>query len=150
MEKSAKRELTFKALYSGQINKEMNDEELRIFLEANNLKDRDKDEIVKDINEINDKKEEILNKISKNLKDNWSIERISKIDKALLMLAIYEIQYKEIPFKVVINEVVELAKKYGEDTSASFINGVLAKIVEENNSNGKEVAVEDNTESNEQ
>ena len=64
----------------------MNDEELRIFLEANNLKDRDKDEIVKDINEINDKKEEILNKISKNLKDNWSIERISKIDKALLML----------------------------------------------------------------
>ena len=131
MEKSAKRELTFKALYSGQINKEMNDEELRIFLEANNLKDRDKDEIVKDINEINDKKEEILNKISKNLKDNWSIERISKIDKALLMLAIYEIQYKEIPFKVVINEVVELAKKYGEDTSASFINGVLANVVKE-------------------
>ena len=109
----------------------MNDEELRIFLEANNLKDRDKDEIVKDINEINDKKEEILNKISKNLKDNWSIERISKIDKALLMLAIYEIQYKEIPFKVVINEVVELAKKYGEDTSASFINGVLANVVKE-------------------
>ena len=109
----------------------MNDEELRIFLEANNLKDRDKDEIVKDINEMNDKKEEILNKISKNLKDNWSIERISKIDKALLMLAIYEIQYKEIPFKVVINEVVELAKKYGEDTSASFINGVLANVVKE-------------------
>ena len=47
------------------------------------------------------------------------------------MLAIYEIQYKEIPFKVVINEVVELAKKYGEDTSASFINGVLANVVKE-------------------
>ena len=43
-----------------------------------------------------------------------------------------------------------MAKKYGEDSSPAFINGVLAKIVEENNSNGKEVAVEDNTESNEQ
>ena len=106
MEKSAKRELTFKILYSGQINKEMNDEELQIFLGE---------------------------KISKNLKDNWTIDRISKIDKALLILAIYEIQYKEIPFKVVINEVVELAKKYGEDTSASFINGVLANVVKELN-----------------
>ena len=133
MEKSAKRELTFKALYSGQINKEMNDEELKIFLEDNNLKDRDKEDIIKEINEINSKKEEILTKFSKNLKDNWSIDRISKIDKALLMLAIYEIQYKEIPFKVVINEVVELAKKYGEDTSASFVNGVLANVVKELN-----------------
>lgn len=133
MEKSAKRELTFKALYSGQINKEMNDEELKIFLEDNNLKDRDKEDIIKEINEINIKKEEILTKVSKNLKDNWSIDRISKIDKALLMLAIYEIQYKEIPFKVVINEVVELAKKYGEDTSASFVNGVLANVVKELN-----------------
>ena len=54
------------------------------------------------------------------------------------------------PFKIIINEVVNMAKKYGEDSSPAFINGVLAKIVEENNSNGKEVAVEDNTESNEQ
>lgn len=54
------------------------------------------------------------------------------------------------PFKIIINEVVNMAKKYGEDSSPAFFNGVLAKIVEENNSNGKEVAVEDNTESNEQ
>ncbi len=133
MEKSAKRELTFKILYSGQINKEMNQEELNIFLEENNLKDRDKEDIQKDIKLINDNIKEIMEKISKNLKDNWTIDRISKIDKALLILAIYEIQYKEIPFKVVINEVVELAKKYGEDTSASFINGVLANVVKELN-----------------
>ena len=133
MEKSAKRELTCKILYSGQINKEMNQEELNIFLEENNLKDRDKEDIQKDIKLINDNIKEIMEKISKNLKDNWTIDRISKIDKALLILAIYEIQYKEIPFKVVINEVVELAKKYGEDTSASFINGVLANVVKELN-----------------
>ena len=133
MEKSAKRELTFKILYSGQINKEMNQEELEIFLEENNLKEKDKEDIQKDINVINTNINDITANISKNLKDNWTIERISKIDKALLILAIYEIKYKEIPFKVVINEVVELAKKYGEDTSASFINGVLANVVKELN-----------------
>lgn len=133
MEKSAKRELTFKILYSSQINKEMNDEELQIFLGENNLKERDKEDIQKTINAINNNIEDITEKISKNLKDNWTIDRISKIDKALLILATYEIQYKENPFKVVINEVVELAKKYGEDTSASFINGVLANVVKELN-----------------
>ena len=44
-------------------------------------------------------------------------------------VCIYEIQYKELPFKVVINEAVELAKKYGEDSSKNFVNGVLASIV---------------------
>ena len=99
MEKSAKRELTFKILYSGQINKEMNQEELEIFLEENNLKERDKEDIQKDINVINTNINDITANISKNLKDNWTIERISKIDKALLILAIYEIKYKEIPLK---------------------------------------------------
>ncbi len=131
MEKSAKRELTFKILYSIQINKEMNEEELQALFEENNLKEKDKESIEKDINGINENINDITENISKNLKDNWTIDRISKIDKALLMLAIYEIKYKNIPFKVVINEVVELAKKYGEDTSASFINGVLANVVKE-------------------
>ena len=106
------------------------DEDYEIYTE---LKERDKEDIQKTINAINNNIEDITEKISKNLKDNWTIDRISKIDKALLILAIYEIQYKEIPFKVVINEVVELAKKYGEDTSASFINGVLANVVKELN-----------------
>ena len=133
MDKSAKRELTFKILYSIQINKEMNEEELENFLEENNIKDKEKESIKTDIKNIKDNLEDISQKISENLKDNWTIDRISKIDKALLILAIYEIQYKKIPFKVVINEVVELAKKYGEDTSASFINGVLANVVKELN-----------------
>ena len=51
---------------------------------------------------------------------------------AILKLAIYEIIYKKIPYKVVINEAVELAKKYGEDTSKVFINGILASVVKEN------------------
>lgn len=133
MDKSAKRELTFKLLYSLQIKKEVNDEEINIFLENNTSKDSDKKEIEKDIRGIIENKEEIESKISKNLKENWTIDRISKIDNSLLTLAIYEIIYKNVPFKVAINEAVELAKKYGEDTSASFINGVLANIVKELN-----------------
>ena len=133
MEKSAKRELTFKILYSLQIKKEVNEEEIQLFLEDNNLKERDKKEIEEDISNINLNLQEIQNKISANLKDNWTIDRISKIDNALLTLAIYEILYKKIPFKVAINEAVELAKKYGGDASSSFINGVLANIVKELN-----------------
>ena len=133
MEKSAKRELTFKILYSLQIKKEINNEEIELFLEDNNLREKDKKEIEEDVANINKNMEEIQNKIALYLKDNWTIDRISKIDNALLTLAIYEIMYKKIPFKVAINEGVELAKKYGGDSSSSFVNGVLANIVKELN-----------------
>lgn len=69
--------------------------------------------------------------IKKYLKD-WSFERISKIDLAILRLAIYEIKYREdIPCKVSVNEAVELAKIFGEDSSPAFINGILAEVLKE-------------------
>ena len=71
--------------------------------------------------------------ISKNLKSEWNIDRISKINISILKIAIYEIIYIKIPYKVVINEAVELAKKYGEETSPSFINGILASVIKDNN-----------------
>ena len=62
---------------------------------------------------------------------NWSIQRISKIDLAILRLAIYELMYMEdIPDKVTANEAVELAKTYGNSNSKSFVNGVIAKVIE--------------------
>ena len=70
-------------------------------------------------------------KIKGHLKD-WSFERISKIDIAILRLAIYEILYrKDIPCKVSVNEAVELAKIFSEDSSPAFINGILAEILKE-------------------
>ena len=73
-----------------------------------------------------------INSIIKScLDEKWSIERISKINLSILKLSIYEMKYKKIPIKVEINEAVELAKKYGEETSAKFINGALAKVVKE-------------------
>ena len=134
MNKSAIREETFKLLYSLEVQKEFDTEEMNIFFEDTEIEENKvKEEIIKEINEIKENEEEILKQISENLKSDWNVERISKINLALLKIAIYEILYKKIPYKVVINEVVELAKKYGEDTSSSFINGVLATVVKKNN-----------------
>ncbi len=60
----------------------------------------------------------------------WKLNRIGKVELTLLRMALYEMNYDEqTPEKVAINEAVELAKKYGADASAGFINGVLAKLV---------------------
>ncbi len=62
----------------------------------------------------------------------WKTSRMSKVDLSIIRLALYEIRYEEaIPMKVAINEAVELAKAYGTNESASFVNGVLAKFAEE-------------------
>lgn len=133
MNRSAKRELAFKLIYSLEIQKKSDKETIDLFIENNCNKDEDtKQYITKTVEGIIKNKDIIEEKIAKNLKKDWTINRISKIELAILKLAIYEIKYEEeIPFKVSINEAVELAKKYGEDQSSSFINGVLANIIKE-------------------
>jgi len=62
----------------------------------------------------------------------WKLNRIGKVDITILRLAAYEMKYDDtIPVKVSVNEAVELAKKYGGDSSPSFVNGVLARMIEE-------------------
>lgn len=131
MNRTAIREQAFKLIYSLEIQKQNNlQEAIDLFLESNEIEDKSAKEYINDaILGIEKNKEKIVEQIEKNLKKDWKIDRISKIDLAILKLAIYEIQYKELPFKVVINEAVELAKKYGEDSSKNFINGILASIV---------------------
>ena len=132
MNRSETREAAFKLLYQIEIQKEANNEDIELFFENNNIDSTESKEYIIDvISGINNNSKEILQKISKNLKEDWEVERISKVNLAILKLAIYEIDYKELPYKVVINEVVELAKKYGEEASPSFINGILASIVKE-------------------
>ncbi len=134
MNKSASRELVFKLLYSLEIQKEFDLEQFELFCETNEIKDKNTKEYMKDIIiQVNNHKQEIEELISKNLKSGWDIKRISKINVTLLKLAICEMLYKNLPYKIVINEVVELAKSYGDDTSSMFINGVLASIIKQNN-----------------
>ena len=133
MKRSAIRELTFRLIYSLEIQKAENlEEQIELYLECNEVEDEEAKEYIKDaIFGINEHIEEIQELIEKNLKADWKIDRISKIDLSLLKLAIYEIKYAEVPFKVAINEAVDLAKKYGEETSKNFVNGILASVVKE-------------------
>ena len=56
---------------------------------------------------------------------NWRLERLAAIDRAILRLAIYELRAAETPPKVVLNEAVELAKKFSSEDSSAFVNGIL-------------------------
>ncbi len=133
MNKSTIRELTFKLLYSLEVQKSFEEEDIELCFEGMELDDdKVKVQIKEDIKNIIKNNEDLVKQISNNLKSDWKLERISKVNIALLKLAIYEMLYKKVPYKVVINEVVELAKRYGEDASSSFINGVLATVVKEN------------------
>lgn len=74
------------------------------------------------------------NKIDKIISDSapaWPIEKINKIDLAVLRFAVWEMQNESTPPKVIIDEAVELAKEYGSESSGSFVNGVLGSVYSE-------------------
>lgn len=60
---------------------------------------------------------------------SWPIEKINKIDLSILRLAIFELSKNDAPTKVIVDEAVELAKSFGSESSASFVNGVLGKVI---------------------
>jgi len=63
---------------------------------------------------------------------NWRLDRMSRVDRNILRLATYELtRAEDIPIKVAINEAVELAKRYGADESAAFVNGILDRVAQE-------------------
>ena len=130
---SKMREYAFMLLYELEIQKEYSEENIDLFIENNNIDDKNARKYIRKIVKGVKENETAIEKIiSEKLKPEWPMERISKINMALLKLSIYEMIYVEVPFKVAINEVIELAKAYGDDNSASFINGVLANVVKEN------------------
>lgn len=76
--------------------------------------------------ELVDEIDALLNSVSV----GWKVKRMSRVDLTILRLACYEIRYDEkVPVSTAINEAVELAKSYGEENSPSFVNGILAKVV---------------------
>lgn len=135
MSRTEIRELGFKLIYSLEIQEEKElEEQIELYFEENEIENQKAQEYIKDvIFGINKNEEEITTLIKQILTEKWTIERISKINLSILKLAIYEIKYKNIPFKAEINEAIELAKKYGDETSGRFINGALAKAIQELN-----------------
>ena len=137
MQRSAMRELAFQLIYGIEIQKESSEDVLELFFENNNVFEKEVKEYLTTINQgLKEHKVEIDELISHNLKQNWSLNRISKINISLIKVAIFEMLYLDLPYKVAINEVVELAKKYADDQAPVFINGILASIVKEKNLDG--------------
>ncbi len=85
------------------------------------------DTIVNGVKSHND----AIDKIISECAPEWPIDKISKIDLVILRIAVFELLYsKEVPEKVAIDEAVELAKEFGNDTSSKFVNGVLGTVVD--------------------
>ena len=133
MNRRSLREQVFKLLFRIDfIEKEEMEEQCHLFLEHEEVEMTEKDEtqIVDKFTAIYEKVEEIDQMINEKAK-GWSTDRMGKVDLTIIRLAVYEMKYDEaVPEGVAINEAVELAKKFGQDESAGFVNGVLAKFVE--------------------
>lgn len=133
MNKSILREEIFKLVYSLEVQKSESIEQIDVYLDNVEMTEKDKDNIKSVVLKIIELDLNLKEQISKNLKSEWKIDRISKVSMSILKIAIYEILYLDTPYKIAINEAVELAKKYGEETSSSFVNGILASVVKDNN-----------------
>lgn len=132
MNRTKTRELAFMLIYQREIQKEVGEENLEIFYESNEIEEEEQKEYLKDILfGVSKNEEEFLDLIKKHLKENWTIDRISKVNVSVLKLVLYEMLYCDLPYKVAINEAVELAKKYSDEQAGAFINGILASIVNE-------------------
>ena len=134
------RETCFKLVFEYEFLNSINELSLEEFLQDDNLQDDDKDYVTESYKGIVEHNLEIVELIKQNLKA-YTIDRIYKVDLAILKLAIYELKFSnnQVPSNVIINEAVELAKKYSTDKSYSFVNGILASIL-----NGETNAKSDN------
>lgn len=131
MNRRKSRELLMKFLFEISINKLAYEEVVQNYKEneGNKLEDIDFEFVQEEINGIEENLEILDNKIQMNLK-KWKLDRLSKIDLAILRICTYELLFQQdIPKKVAINEAIELAKKYSSDNAPSFINGVLGNMV---------------------
>ncbi|MBP5493590.1 MAG: transcription antitermination factor NusB [Lachnospiraceae bacterium] len=150
MNRKTEREFTFKLLFMSDFyeKKELGDELLLYFDAPFPFEDKEDDDaapesltsLKESVNEedrrrivaryvdIIDKLDDIDKRISE-VSKGWTIDRIGKVELALLRLAVYEIVYDDnIPTSVAINEAVELSKKFGPQDSYAFVNGILARF----------------------
>ena len=131
MKRQKSREKAMELLFSMELSKNSYEETIEMFIEDYEMDLNTIDlEYIKNVVKIVTEKLEIINnKIVESLV-NWKLERVSKVNLTILRLAVGEMMFiEDVPGNVAINEAVELTKKYSDEKSASFINGVLDKIL---------------------
>ncbi|MGM0844301.1 MAG: transcription antitermination factor NusB [Bacillota bacterium] len=125
MKRRTAREKALQALFQMDMSGMTADEALTNVYE-DSLSDEYLENLVKGATEH---KEVIDGLIKGNLGEKWSFDRLAKVDRNILRVAVYELlKVDDVPNKVVINEAIEIAKSYGDDQSGKFINGLLSKV----------------------
>ena len=130
MGRREQREQIFKLVFQLEFN-DVNDmpEQMKLYLEQEEIQsEKDCTYISEKFQKVQEKLSEIDEMINATA-TGWKTERMGKVDLAIIRLAVYDFEIcVSVPTSVAINEAVELAKKFGQDESPSFVNGVLAKF----------------------
>lgn len=123
------REEAFKIIFSMEFL-EVDDNKVDIYCNINGIGNTEDIDYLKNIVDIyNNNNKYLENIIKDNKKETWEYGRIDKSSIALIKLAIIEIEYLNMPYKIVINECINICKKYSEEKNTKFINGILANYI---------------------
>lgn len=123
------REYVFKLVFEYTFYGETHYETMDLFLSDADLTDEDKDYVKACYFGVTENLDALKAQIASKL-ERYTVDRLYRPDLVVLLIAVYELSQKITPAKVVINEAVTLAKKYGTEKSGGFVNGVLAKFVD--------------------
>lgn len=126
------RELAVQTLFSIETTKDDPDTAIASVMELSDLAEQDVPDYLNFlVSGAIEKQDELDTNISKYLKNKWTIGRLSRIDRAILRVGLFEMENSlEVPKKVAIDEAIELAGEFGDKDSKAFINGILSNFVE--------------------
>lgn len=131
--RSRAREIALQALYQRDQNKSMSQEDALAFL-VRRLTEPELVELGKALYLGTVQHLKVIDERLAKVADNWSVDRMAILDRNVLRLGIYELYHgPDVPFKVVLDEAIELAKRYGSEESPGFVNGILDKIANDKN-----------------
>ena len=127
------REEIFKLLFEKELTDNNVEKRIEETIKENKIKKEEHIEFLTSyVNDIITNEDILVEKI-KEILDGWTYERLGTLEKVLLKISFYEIIIKKVGYEIAINEAVELAKKYSYDDTKEFLNGILAKLVKQNN-----------------
>jgi N utilization substance protein B len=125
------RELAFQILFQVDIGRIPWEDALKMTMDENGIPKHSEVFLEELVSGVMDKLQEVDYLLTRS-SEEWPLQRMASTDRNILRLAVYEILHqKDIPVEVTVNEAVEIAKKYGEEDSGRFVNGVLGTIIKE-------------------
>lgn len=131
MSRRMARELAFQILFQVDIGRIPWEDALKMTMDENEIPKHSEVFLEELVSGVMDKLQEVDYLLTRS-SEEWPLQRMASTDRNILRLAVYEILHqKDIPVEVTVNEAVEIAKKYGEEDSGRFVNGVLGTIIKE-------------------